>query len=753
MSKIVGKLSWQNILFHAEPHKRFLRIWLAFIVALSFLYVIIPVSYELNWLSYYEPVKKGYVPFIDFHVGYPPIGFFIYLPYAVLSNFHTTVFVALMRMTNGLFLSMSVLLIYLIVNRVRGQNEGILSALVVMFSVSTISTNTCSSESIALFFALLAVYYMLSKKAALTGLSVGIGAMTKIFPVLLIIPAAKKLKPSRDKVLLLGSTTMVVLFANLPFMIGNPFMWIGAYTFHGARGPWETVWALIEGWYGHGGAEVLHPYYEVFIPYMQFRGIYPPSPSDHAYFLWSHPWLPTLLLILGLGSLLLSYFLINENSLLEGTALTLFSFMFFSKGYSPEFTVFLLPFVAMAFKRVRKILLCAAFEVGTLVQSIVWRPGMYSSSLLAFAVILRTALFLLIISLLTLHLIRSQEIVRRTIIRLPKISLRWFMDKLVIFFILSLLTIGISTQYLINTYSQFSLAVETKTRTNGIELYKTSTWDLSNFVKKDRVLLNVTSKSPTTVSLVRGNETVWTNTKPQYHTKGLFIIDNAAKSYSLTTFMAYPASNFTITDETSQDGFGKIEKEASALNLTVVDLGKDNVNSTLRLSWPINLVAAADFKVKVMYLQSNASRIILGIFSTTDNRLYEYEVATFNSSSIESWRQFEANSSSVTLEGQSSFNLQGHEIGAINIIYMVGDGANASFSLKNLEVQNMGKPKALDLGVRDTSQILSQIYVAHQYSLENPTMIYASYSALTLSSAVAWFSLFKKFEKETDRKH
>lgn len=752
MSKIVEKLSWQNIRSRAEPHRRFLRIWLVFIVVLSFLYVIIPVTHEMNWFGYYEPVKNGYVPFIDFHVGYPPLGFFLYLPYAVFSNFNSTVFVALMRITNGLFLSLSVLLTYLIVNRVRGQNDGILSALVIMFSISTISINTCSSESIALFFALLAVHFMLSSRAGLTGLFIGLGTMTKIFPGLLVVPAAKKLKPNKNRVMLLGSIVLVVLFFNLPFMIGNPFMWIGAYTFHGARGPWESVWALIEGWYGHGGAEVLHPNFEVFIPYMQLRGIYPPSPSDHAYFLWPHPWLSPLLLILSAVALLLSFFLTNENNLLEGTGLTLFFFMFFSKGYSPEFTIFLLPFVAMAFKRLKKIFLSAVFEIGTLAELIVWRPGMYSPNLLAFAIIMRTAAFLLIISLLILHLIRSQGAVWRNV-ELPKPNLAWFKDKSVAAFILSLLIIGISAQYLINTYSQFSLAMATNTRTANIKTYETSTWSLSNFQPNDRVLLNISSEGPTRVSVIKGNETIWASSKPQYQTKGLFIVDDATAEYSLTTFMAYPTSNFTIIDETSQDGFGKIEQEASALNLTLVDLGKDDVNSTSRLSWPMNMIVAGDFKVKVMYFQSCASRVILGILSITDGEVYEYEVAPFDSSFCGSWRWFEANSSSVTLDGHAFSDIRGDEIGAISVVCTVGDGENASLSLTNLEVQNWGISKTLDLGVKDTGQVFSQLYIAHQYSLENPTMIYSSYSALTISTVVAWFSLYKKFEKKTDEKH
>jgi hypothetical protein len=542
MSKILEKLSWQNIRCYAEPHRRFLRIWLVFIAALSFLYVIIPVSYELNWLGYYEPMKDGYVPFIDFHAGYPPIGFLLYAPYAVLSNFSPIAFIALMRITNGFFLSMSVLLIYLIVDKVRGQNEGILSALVIIFSVSTITVNTCSAESVALFFALLAVYYMLTRKAGLTGLFIGLGAMTKLFPGLIIIPAAKKLKPLKDKILLVGSTVLVMVFLNLPFVINNPFMWIGTYTFNTSRGPWESIWALIEKYYSHGGTEMLHPYFEVFIPYSQLATIYPPNVLDHAFYAWNYPWLSTLLSILGIASILLSYFIINEHDVLEGVALPLFMFMFLSKGYSPQFTIFMLPFISMAFVGVRKIGLCAMLEVSTILEFFVWMKGLFSLSLLAFAIILRTVTFILVIALLMVFFIRRREGIVLPSFRLHHI--KKLKDKLLVIFILSILSVGASAYYLRDHYSKNPQTIQTYEGTKDLKLHETAYVDLTNLTKNERVMFNLTSTSPINVTVTRGDEKIWTTSAPDYTVRNLFIPTDSQK-YSLAINMAYPASTNT----------------------------------------------------------------------------------------------------------------------------------------------------------------------------------------------------------------
>ncbi len=727
-------------ILRAEEHRIFLRIWLGYIVILALLYVVLSVTFERNWLEFFEPVQNGYLPYIDFHVGYPPIGFLPYLPLALLSDFNLTIFSALMRIINAFFLVMAVLLIYLIVYKVRGKRDAIISALIVMGSFSITTYNRHSNDSIALFFALLAVYFILDKRMCSSGLAIGLGVMVKLIPGLLVIPAFKRFKGTRERALLLGSAYTVILLLSLPFVIANPFMWLGTYLYNGARGPWETIWAFADGWYGHGGISALHPYFETFIPYMQLMTLYHPSPYDHAYYAWHCPWLPTLLFILGGASLLLSYCIINKHDVIKGSALTLFLFMFFSKGYSPQFTILMLPFMAMALEGPKKICLCALLETGTILQWMVWGlPGFHFTSLLVLAVILRTIAFALVIGLLMTHFLKRKKTIKLPSVKLPVVkSLK---AKFLVIFTVSVLTVGASIYYLINHYSQFPLTIETRKGTIDMKLYETAYFPLLNLTQNDRVMFNLTSKGPSDVSVTKDNEEIWNTENPQYNVRDLFVYEDFG-NYSLAIYMAYPESNFTILDKTN--GKGKIEQideTGEALNITLSDSGKPHRYPSLNLSWPVeNLVVAEDFKVDMMvrYFSGHVNRTMLSLSSSSTDVVYEYEIPL-----NDDWNTFEMNSSSATFDGLPFSKIKGKQIEAINIVFTIENANNASIGLKDLKVWNEGKVEKLDLGVEKTSQTLCEIYIAHTYSPSKDPMLYAAYSLFVVGTTTAWLSIFK----------
>jgi hypothetical protein len=725
--------------FRAQEHRTFLKIWLIYIALLALLYAILPVTFERNWLDFFVPVRSGYLPYIDFHVGYPPIGFLTYLPFALLSNFDLMTFAAFMRIIDAFFLTMSIWLTYLIVYKIRGRRDAFLSAFMVMASFSTISYSRHANEPIALFFALLGVYFLLDKKAFSIGLAIGLGAMAKMIPGLLILPAIKRLELMKERILLIGVTCTVVLLLNLPFIISNPFMWWGTYSYNGARGPWETIWALMEGWYGHGGSEALHPSFEVFIPYSQLTAIYQPSPYDHAFYAWNYPWLPTLLTILGFASLLLSYFLIKEHDVVEGVALTLFLFMFFSKGYSPQFTIFMLPFIALAFAGVKKIGLCLMLEVATILQSLVWLPGLYSLSLLVFAVILRTATFALIIALLMMFFLKRPNAVNLPSIRLPQI--RDLKDKFLVAFIISILMVGGSAYYLIGHYSQFPLAIKTQEGTRDLKLYETVYVPLPNLTKNERVMFNLTSKSPINATVTMGDEDIWTSNIPNYGLKDLFVSRDSG-DYSLAIYMAYPTSQFKIIDETKRDGSGRIEQMGDALNATVIDFGLDSFNSILKFSWPVDLVVTDNFRVKMMVwlFSSSINRTFLSL--TTTRGVFEYEVP-----SNDEWQWFEMNSSSITFDNHRLSDVNGNRIETIDVAFSVNDGAKSGIGIKNLEVWNGESTEKLNLTIGNVGEVSYKIYFAQMYSLPNSPLLYVSYSILIVGTTTAWMALYKRFKK------
>src|SRR3989304_425687 len=85
--------------FREQKNRTFLKIWLIYIALVALIYLVLPLTFELNWLDFFDPVQNGYLPYIDFHVGYPPLGFLPFMGLALISNFDPLMYSALMRTT------------------------------------------------------------------------------------------------------------------------------------------------------------------------------------------------------------------------------------------------------------------------------------------------------------------------------------------------------------------------------------------------------------------------------------------------------------------------------------------------------------------------------------------------------------------------------------------------------------------------------------------------------------------------------
>jgi len=416
--------------------------------------------------------------------------------------------------------------------------------------------------------------------------------------------------------------------------------------------------------------------------------------------------------------------------------------MFFSKGYSPQFTIFMLPFMAMALEGTKKIYLCAMLETGTILQWVVWGvPGFYSPMALPSAVILRTITFALVIGILMTHFLKRKKTIKLPSINLP--AVKSLKGKFLVIFVISILTVGASIYYLINHYSQFPLSIETREGTIDMKLYETTYLPLLDLTKNDRVMFNLTSTGPSDVSVTKDNEEIWSTKNPQYNVRDLFVYKDL-ENYFLVIYMAYPESNFTIIDETNGNGKGKIEQiddTGEALNITLIDFGNEHSHSLLRLSWPVeNLVVTEDFKVDmiVRHFSGHINRTILSLSSSSTDNVYEYEIPL-----NDDWSKFEMNSSSATFDGLPFSKIRGKQIEAINVVFIIDNANNASIGLKNLKVWNEGEVKKLDLGIKKTSQTLYEIYIAHTYSPSKDPMVYVAYSLFVVGTTTAWLSIFK----------
>jgi len=390
-----------------------------YVVALVVFFLkVIPITYENNWFYFFTYLfENRALPYIDYREGYPPLGFLVYIPIAYLADKNSTLFAYGMRMTNAAFLSLSLILIYSIVYRVRGKRYAILVS-ILFVALPSMTLSRLSNDVIALFFALLAIHFILSRKLNLTGLTIGSSFLVKGFPALLIIPAIRWFKGLRKIFVLLFSTIVAVYFLSLPFLIVDPFMYTSTFTHQGARGPWETIWALIDGWLSHGG--FIHPDFDQFMYHYQLLKIYPFLPNDHAFYLWRYPLLPTFLLGCQIAMVVIAYLLmgkgVSERTILRGAGLAIIGYILFFQGYSPQFTVFALPIILISLEGFWVVCLSLVLEVATELQILAWNPAFglthdLHMPLLTSAILLRTTVFVATVILLStrLYLDRKSE--------------------------------------------------------------------------------------------------------------------------------------------------------------------------------------------------------------------------------------------------------------------------------------------------------------------------------------------------------
>jgi hypothetical protein len=203
-------------------------------------------------------------------------------------------------------------------------------------------------DAIALFFLLLALYLILRGRLLGSAVSVGIGFVVKITPIIFVPVALRQLWDEaedgrtalRDGALYLVATALTAVVLLLPFLLSQPaWLWTSARAMAG-RSSWETVWAVLEGYFGYGivGGDRLNP---AEIAFAVHDSTLP----------W---WLITLgfaLLYLVLWTRPADYR--QPRNMVALTGLTVTLFLLYSKGYSPQFLAYLLPFVLLLFPDAR----------------------------------------------------------------------------------------------------------------------------------------------------------------------------------------------------------------------------------------------------------------------------------------------------------------------------------------------------------------------------------------------------------------
>ncbi len=263
-------------------------------------------------------------------------------------------------------------------------------------------------ESMPLFFMLLGLDLLLTGRERrwgwiASGLAAGLGFLVKLTPALLVPIAVRwlgaKLSLSalreewfnpRSRGNLLRPALYSLLFAativgvGYPFVRANPALALSSLRVQSIRPPWESLWALLDGYFGYG----LVP-----LDMRNLAGLDGP--------LWQSS-LPWGAISLGFGLLYLwlytrPYDWQQPRTPVAFAGVSVIWLFLYSKGWSPQFVVWVLAFVVLLLPNLRGVAIAVGLMASNFVESHIFLILLPDQTWLLWGTVLfRTALLLLL---------------------------------------------------------------------------------------------------------------------------------------------------------------------------------------------------------------------------------------------------------------------------------------------------------------------------------------------------------------------
>jgi hypothetical protein len=331
-----------------QSHREFLLILaLSVVFRLTAILVFRPGGYlgELSNFGYYRLLSDfsnmGFYPFVDFWLEYPPV-----FPWVMVGLYRLSLlippwpqpgtwFFLLLSTFLAVVEAGNLVLLYSIARRLYTKQRAVRLAWIYVVLLEPVLVLFGAFDGMGLFFILLAVLLTLDRRAVGTGVAAGLGFMTKMLPITAVPAAVQHMKRASQRIKLLVALALTVLLIAAPFLAVAPAHLIQSLRSPMLRASWETVWALLDGYYSYGIAGG----WDRFDP-TQAGAAQHTSP------------LPWTVITIGFG--LFYLFLLtrrldwaDRRRVVAFTALTQNLLVLYAKGYSPQFLITLLPFVIL----------------------------------------------------------------------------------------------------------------------------------------------------------------------------------------------------------------------------------------------------------------------------------------------------------------------------------------------------------------------------------------------------------------------
>ncbi len=687
--------------------RRFYIFIVGYSIFLAVLYAV-PSGLEGEWYGFYAYLDAhGAVPYVDLREGYPPLGFLVYMPLYRVLGFSGAAFSYGFRALNGGFLMATLASLYLILRKILEERRAFWMVLCYALMPSVIVANTFSNDVVALLPASLAIYFMLKGRPLLCGVLIGLATLGKGFPLLLLIPALMAFKSGGERLRVLASTAVVLALGSLPFLLLNPLTYLSTYTHHGSRGPWETVWALLEGYHSHGG--LLHPYFDKFLYHGGLQELYQASRYDHAFYMWRFSLLPHLLTIGQLAVLVLLALLRakgKRGGYVSLCGLVYVGYMLFFKGYSTQFSVSSQLYALLAALDT-PLPFVIPLEISHISQMVSWMgfPGAPFEAvrdlhhmLLTSSIILRTLVFALILSRAFRQGLDLSKV--RRFFGGATSALRLFKDRRLIISISVALLASSLAFYQVYGYLKGGGMLRTYDGVVRLELDGWSCIELDGLEGGDQVILRLETGTwleaeALSASGVRPVERgVWNpyNLKGSFGESLLFFVAGEGMNI-LRLRMRHPRIPFRVTDGLD-DGFQvDMVMEGSGLALRVRDPWRDGRGGLFRIAYPLHTKVDEGFSLNLRYrvLDGDSYRVLLDLFDETDEWLYSFEAGE---------------ETTIRGELQEYSRLRGDELSLVAIVIVLEDGGFAEILLEELSISGMEIPLYVDRGENVNYRVL-----------------------------------------------
>ncbi len=358
-----------------------------------------PGGYILDFSDYYfyralaQLSHRDLYPFVNLWGAYPPL-----FPLLMVGLYRLSALVPAWDGTGVWFYTLlgsvllvfetgNLVLLYLLALRLGDGRMALRTAWFYAGLYIPVYTLTGWFEAMPLFFFLLALHMLVRGRYGWSGVATALGFLAKLIPVLLVpltLRALWERRRFRTAAAYLGAMLGVILVGVLPFLVVEPRLLLGPFLTQAHREPWESLWALWDGQFSYGTVHA------------DIRNLSNiggrPMPTRV-------PW-GLVTAIFALGFL---FFYTRRLPWEEARGQVAFAglctvgLLLYSKGYSPQFAVWVLPFVALLLPNLRG----AAYAVLLALLNVV-EANFYlivfptEHQLLVATVLLRTLVFLLL---------------------------------------------------------------------------------------------------------------------------------------------------------------------------------------------------------------------------------------------------------------------------------------------------------------------------------------------------------------------